>query len=369
MVASNDNKLDLESGCDSSGETTTRKPHFIERCWYDASPGVLSLLKPLEYTFKLLAQKRKIQHKSEAFLPPVPTIIVGNITVGGTGKTPIVIALIDYLQSKGYRPGVVSRGYGRQSQGLFVVDHESSIDDVGDEPLLIHRQAGCPVVVCADRVAASKKLVELGGVDIILADDGLQHYRLDRHIEIAVIDSKRLFGNMRCLPVGPLREPVARLNSVTCVVVNNTQEGKKLEPPLSLLNVPIFSAEVKPIMWKSVTSDAQRPLDFFAGQTIHAVAGIGDPKKFFDTLNNLGLTFKPQIFPDHHPFKKTDFDFLSTLTKSVPCVMTSKDAVKCSQFELDNCWYLDIRTQLPTALFSSLDVWLSKAFDHKKSLN
>lgn len=330
----------------------------IEKRWYQKKPGALSLLKPLEFFFRKGVIKRRHQLKSNEFLPSVPTIVVGNITVGGTGKTPIVIALVKYLQQCGFVPGVVSRGYGRRSEDLQIVDSRSSADEVGDEPLLIYQEVRCPIAVFSNRVQASKTLIDLGGVDLIIADDGLQHYALGRHIEIAVVDGKRLFGNGHCLPVGPLREPVERLSEVTCVVVTNREQRKPLKPPLSLLQKPIFSAEIKPVSWRNVCSNESRPVDFFRKKTVHALAGIGQPQKFFNTLKKLGIHFIPHVFPDHYKYQKKDFDFLMTSDIDQVCLMTSKDAVKCQKFDLENSWYLDISLELSQKFYAALDSWL-----------
>jgi len=346
-------------------KSTKKNFNAIEQRWYQDSPGVLTMLKPLERLFRYLARRRKNNLQNQSYLPSVPTIIVGNISVGGTGKTPIVIALVRYLQEKGHSPGVVSRGYGRKDQSLQIVEKGSKVEVVGDEPLLIFNEARCPVAVHADRSLASKTLIEQKKVNILIADDGLQHYRLDRHIEIAVVDGQRLFGNGHCLPVGPLREPIERLNDVHCVIVNNGNE-KQIKPlSLQTVDTPLFYADVHPVIWRSVSGNKELPLDAFSQVTVHAVAGIGQPEKFFLSLEALDIFFERHEFPDHHNYQSDDFRFLFEKDKidkheQKPCLMTSKDAVKCRGFDLPNSWYLDIRLQLPSEFYKALDSWIDK---------
>jgi len=348
--------VESDSGVNSHRRKSNKKDFsHIEQRWYQDSPGILRVLKPLECLFGRIAKRRRHQLKKQSYLPPVPTIIVGNISVGGTGKTPVVIQLVRYLKEKGYKPGVVSRGYGRKSQGLKIVESDSDVHDVGDEPLLIFKETQCPVIVCADRALAAQTLVEQTNIDLIVSDDGLQHYRLDRHIEIAIVDGQRLFGNGHCLPVGPLREPIERLNDVHCIIVTNSNQNDSLQAPLLLerslssIEKPVFHARVQAVRWHSVCGDKQLSLDAFTHKETHAVAGIGQPQKFFQSLAALNIVFEVHEFPDHYCYQKADFNFLS-----------DKSEIKCRDFDLPNAWYLEISLQLPADFFTALDAWLKK---------
>lgn len=263
-------------------------------------------------------------------------IVVGNLTVGGSGKTPLVIRLIELLQEIGHRPGIISRGYkGQAKDWPRSVSPCSDPGEVGDEPVLLARRCGCPVMVGPDRIAATQALLKTHHCDIIVSDDGLQHYRLNRDLEIAVIDGNRRLGNGFCLPAGPLREPRWRLRSVDFVVGNGTaQKGEYLmilegERAINLVD-------------PSVTCS----LAGFRGALIHAIAGIGDPSRFFRYLQERGIRTVEHPFPDHHPFVASDLEFGDDL----PVLMTEKDAVKCRKLASDSCWYVPVRAQLDTDL-------------------
>ncbi|OGO91227.1 MAG: tetraacyldisaccharide 4'-kinase [Coxiella sp. RIFCSPHIGHO2_12_FULL_42_15] len=249
---------------------------------------------------------------------PVPVIVVGNISVGGTGKTPLVAWLIHFLQKQGYRPGIVSRGYGASGQHWpKIVTAESHPEYVGDEPLMLKLQTGCPVVVAPNRIQAAQRLLA-SGCNVIISDDGLQHYALVRDIEIAVIDGERRLGNGFCLPMGPLREAPSRLRSVDFIVCNG-------EP-----RVGEFSMRIVPQSLVSLCdAHLQITIAELASQKIIAVAGIGHPERFFKILSDMGLPFKKKIFRDHHRYQKKDFDFVGA---NDIVVMTEKDAVKCRSF-------------------------------------
>ena len=325
----------------------------IERQWYRQGPGWLWPLLPLELFFRRVVSFRRKKLNDNAYLPNIPIIIIGNLTVGGTGKTPLLIALVKHLHSRGYRPGLVSRGHGRKSEQLFVVDVNSTAADVGDEPLLLFRQTGCPVVVHEDRTKAAKVLIEHAPVDLILADDGLQHYRLGRHVEIGVVDTARLFGNKHCLPLGPLREPLSRLAELNCIVLTSLAPvNKSIFSNFPVMSTPIFNAVTQPVVWRSLDGHSTRPLHAFKHNDVVAVAGIGNPNKFYDTLKQLGMNFTTRSFPDHHPYCAEDFSFQQENAVFNPCVMTSKDAVKCREFDLKNCWYLEIDVILPDEFLS-----------------
>lgn len=313
-------------------------------------------LWPLSLLFCALVVLRRALYRGgflRSWRAPVPVIIVGNISVGGTGKTPVVIALVEFLQAAGLRPGVVSRGYGGQKkQSPMVVDEDSGADEVGDEPLLIRRRTGCPVCVSADRSAAARHLL---GADfrcnVLVTDDGLQHYRLQRDFEIIVIDETAMHGNGFCLPAGPLREPASRLESADFVLFNRRV---KLDDGTS------FALE--PEALHSLCGEASKDPAAFRNQKVSAVAGTASPERFYHTLSVLGMMPQKLTFPDHHWFRVEDFK----MTAGLPIVMTEKDAVKCAGFGLENAWYLSVRATLPEDLQGKiLDTLASKAKTHE----
>lgn len=284
---------------------------------------------------------------------PVPVIIVGNLTVGGTGKTPLVIWLVALLRQQGYKPGVISRGYaGGDQQEPQTVSVTSDPAVVGDEALVLARRCGCPVVVCADRPAAALQLLANNDCDVIVSDDGLQHYALQRDIEIVVIDGERRFGNGYCLPVGPLREPPERVKTVDLVVVNEPKELREGEVAMHCSGESLINLQ----------SGERKPLAAFAGSDCHAVAGIGNPNRFFRQLAAAGLNCQPHAFPDHHAFTATDLRFKD----DKPVIMTEKDAVKCAGFALPHHWYLPIDASLPDAFSEHLlSLLKDKTHGHK----
>lgn len=269
---------------------------------------------------------------------PAPVVVVGNITVGGTGKTPLVIALVDALRARGRKPGVVSRGYGGALGHPRLLDGASTAADCGDEPLLIHRMTHAPVAVGRDRVAAARLLLAQG-CDVVIADDGLQHYALARDIEICVLDGARRFGNGRLLPAGPLREPVSRLSSVAFRVCNGGAQPGEVQ-------MSLHGEVALPVAGGGSTI----PLAQFAGQRVHAVAGIGNPARFFTMLRDAGLVVDEHPFADHYAFAATDLDF----GDGAPVFMTQKDAVKCEAFASANFWQVPVRAELPEAFHDAL---------------
>lgn len=275
----------------------------------------------------------------------VPVIVVGNLTAGGTGKTPLVIALVESLRVNGFKPGVVSRGYGGTQRDPLLLDDLPSPRRVGDEPCLIRRRSGVEVAVARDRARAAALLLERG-VDVIVADDGLQNPSFERDIEICVIDGQRRFGSGRLLPAGPLREPLSRLDQMAFRICNggSAQTG---EYPMRL--VGDVAVAVAP-------TAATRPLESFAGQRVHAVAAIGNPERFFVGLRAYGIDVVAHAFADHHAFAPADFAF----SESLPVLMTEKDAVKCADFAEPNYWCVPVRAELPTAFFDALTARLNE---------
>lgn len=276
-------------------------------------------------------RRRRQQARARLERPAAPVIVVGNIAVGGTGKTPFVIWLVERLREWGWKPGVVSRGYGGNSNTWpRRVDAASDPAEVGDEPVLIATRARCPVVVGPDRRAAAQLLLADGAADIVVSDDGLQHYRLWRDLEIVVVDASRGLGNGQLLPAGPLREPAARLGEVGLVVANGTGWTA---PAGRQITMRLYATAAH-----ALQGDAVRPIAAFAGQTVHAVAGIGNPARFFSMLSQQGIQLVMHPFPDHHPFQAADLDFGDGL----PVLMTEKDAVKCRAFGDGSRWVVPV---------------------------
>ena len=321
----------------------TVSPEFIDRLWYGKHPVSLLLL-PASLCYKLFMIARRVGYAT-GLLPVkrvgVPVIIIGNITVGGTGKTPLVIWVADYLRKNNFHPGIISRGYGGMTtQWPQQVRPDSNPVTVGDEPVLIARRTGCPVAVSPDRYKAAVELLEHRKCDILICDDGLQHHALARDIEIAVIDSVRRFGNGRCIPAGPLREPVSRLKSVDIVVSNGRPEHG--EYPMEIISGSLHS----------VLNPERKPeIDALLTRPVHAVAGIGNPPRFFAQLRKMGFRLIEHRFPDHYRFKRTDIQFSDEL----PVIMTEKDAVKCTEIADEKHWYL------------SVDARMNSIFEHRFS--
>lgn len=306
---------------------------WITQHWYRNGPVAFSLL-PLSSLFCALAKWRRARLEAKAVQPPrpVPVIVVGNISVGGTGKTPMVIWLVEFLRAHGYTPGVVSRGYGGDAKERpLLVDGRSDARVTGDEALLIARRTAVPVWVCRDRVKAIESLLEDSKVDVVISDDGMQHYRMARDIEIAMIDGARRFGNELCLPSGPLREPLDRLDEVDFRVVTG-----------SLADDDEFPMELEGKELVNLRSPGKRLLlSALEDVRVNAVAGIGNPARFFFALESAGLQVERHPFPDHHSYRKEDFDFGNERM----IVMTEKDAVKCGVFADERFWYLPVEAR------------------------
>jgi tetraacyldisaccharide 4'-kinase len=261
----------------------------------------------------------------------VPVIVVGNISVGGTGKTPLTLWLVQSLQRAGWRPGIISRGYGGSQTGPLAVRLDSDPAEVGDEPLLLARRAGVPVWIARRRARAGRGLLAAHPeVNVLIADDGLQHYALARDLEIAVVDGVRRFGNGWPLPAGPLREMPGRLDTVDAVVVHGG------DADWLSVRVPVYRMHLEPTRLHHLSDPARtRPLDWLKGRRVHAVAGIGHPERFFELLRSLGAEVQPHVFPDHHAFSRRDLP-------QGTVVMTEKDAVKCASFARPDDWVLEV---------------------------
>lgn len=317
----------------------------LERSWYQKH-WLNRALSPLSWLFGLVSKTRRKLHTRSAQQLPVPVIVVGNISVGGTGKTPLLITLVKRLQAAGYRPGVISRGYGGKADSYpMLVTAESPAAKAGDEPVLIASQAGCPVVVDPDRQSAAMYLLTHSDCNIVLSDDGLQHYRLARDIEIVVVDGERGFGNGRLLPAGPLREPVERLRQADFVVMNGENRCGLVAPFDTMTLAP--AAELRSLDGSQTMTVRDWP---FTRREINAVAGIGNPQRFADTLSKQGFVVQLHPKPDHHKFTATDIQFDDD--KAV--FVTAKDAVKCREFASGNEWVLDVTAQLPQPWFDRL---------------
>ncbi|HAZ60109.1 MAG TPA: tetraacyldisaccharide 4'-kinase [Gammaproteobacteria bacterium] len=319
--------------------------------WYHGHPALLPLW-PLGLLWATLAAARRAAHANgllHSTRLPLPVIVVGNLTVGGTGKTPLTIWLAEQLRARGYRIGIVSRGHGgRATEWPQIVRPDSDPDQVGDEAVLIARRTGCPMAVGPDRVAAAEALIEWAQPDLLLSDDGLQHYALARDLEIVVVDGVRRFGNRRCLPAGPLRESESRLATVDLVICNggSPRRGE-------------FGMQLLPRALVPVLGGQERPPTSLAGERVHCVTGIGHPERFFATLRGLGARVIAHAFPDHHRFRREDLDF----GDDAPVVMTEKDAVKCERFADRRHWYLAVEAS-PSLLFTQRLDALLKELNH-----
>jgi len=325
----------------------------LDYYWYTRSPWLV-LLTPLSLLYHAVTRVRRLAYKANIFRSTrvsLPVIVVGNITVGGTGKTPLVAWLAEYLRGKGYRPGIIARGYGgTASSWPQQVRPDSDPGVVGDEAVLLAAKTGCPVTVAPDRVAAANALIARGECDVILSDDGLQHYALQRDIEIAVIDGVRRYGSGFLIPAGPLREPVSRLQDVDLVVVNG--QGSEGEHPMNLKQGDAHNL---------LDPDMVRDLNEFHFRTVHAVAGIGNPDRFFSSLQQAGLQLQTHAFPDHYAFQPADIRF----GDGRAVLMTEKDAVKCRHFATANDWYVPVEAQMNRAFCDCLDERLDTRLSHR----
>ncbi|MCX7116014.1 MAG: tetraacyldisaccharide 4'-kinase [Gammaproteobacteria bacterium] len=314
--------------------------HFLNQLWYQPKKRLAWGLFPFACCYALGAWIRRFYLTQFCqWTAPVPVVVVGNITLGGVGKTPLVMAIAQHCLQQGLRVGIVSRGYGARLRQFphQVLPHEAP-SQVGDEPLLMAKHLGCPVVIAPRRVEAVQYLLKHHSVDLIVSDDGLQHYALGRAVDIAVIDGVRGMGNgLRC-PAGPLRESVKRLQDVDFCVVN---EGHWKHA---------FQMKLEPVAFRALKTGQLIPLASFNHQTVAAVAGIGSPQRFFATLKRCGLLLTPHIFPDHHVYVEQDFESIVG-----PVVMTEKDAIKCQAFAKDDWYSLCVEARLDATFWQQFD--------------
>ena len=319
----------------------------LQRHW-NRIDALTLLLLPLSVCYGLIISTRALLYKLGVFRVRhwnVPILVVGNLTVGGSGKTPLVIELARGLRARGWRPGVVSRGYGGISKGPTTVTAATDPFLVGDEPVLIAREAQVPVVVARKRAKAVDRLLQETEVNLVIADDGLQHLALGRVVEIAVIDGVTGHGNGLLLPAGPLREPLRRLERVD-IRVRRGGQPKEGEYPMS----------VNPSVARNLVSGQEVELVEFSGVPLVAVAGIHQPERFFSTLRNLGLEIQEKGFSDHHAFQASDIP----QAPERPVLMTAKDAVKCEPFAQENWWAVKQVVTIPQELLSNLDNLLER---------
>lgn len=312
----------------------SKRPAVVDY-WYSAHPARW-LLAPLSGLFRCLVKARRWGYRYGLLrtrVLPVPVLVVGNLALGGTGKTPLVIWLAQFLQRQGYRPGLVSRGYGgRAPHYPQRVNGRSDPALVGDEAIVLVRRTACPTVVGPNRAAAAQALLAHSDCNVLLSDDGLQHYALGRNMEILVVDGVRRFGNGHCLPAGPLREPLNRCRTVDLAVSTG---GRVREREFAMQLQLRAACNLQSGMLSSLTALRHTP--------VHAVAGMGHPKRFFMQLQAQGLSVYEHPFPDHHCFQPGDLAF----GDSLPVLMTEKDAVKCSYFARDNYWCVPADSRLP----------------------
>lgn len=311
----------------------TLLPELIQSCWYGQSRWALLLL-PFSWIFALIAASRRWAYRTGLFNvahAAVPVVVVGNISVGGTGKTPVVAWLAARLRDSGYSPAIVSRGYGGQvSSEPRLLDAFSTPAEVGDEPVLLQKITGCPVIVCGDRAAAVERAAA-EGVNVVISDDGLQHYGMHRVAEIAVVDGQRGFGNGYLMPAGPLREPVSRLDAADAVLVNHGSG-----------DIPGFEFTLRQTGAIRLGDSALCDLNEFAGSEVWGLAGIGNPQRFYTQLREHGLLVREVSVPDHG---KVDIEALLK-QRDMPVFMTAKDAVKYSASDKQQLWYVPVDIEI-----------------------
>lgn len=315
--------------------------NWLQKQWLTFTPWHLLLL-PVSYLFSAIVTLRKYLYKAgwlRSCRLSVPVIVVGNINVGGAGKTPLVIWLAEQLAALGYKPGIISRGYGSSLVGIAAVSSKSDPRQVGDEPVLIAMRTSCPVFVGAKRADVGRALLAAHPeCNIIISDDGLQHYALHRDIEIVVFDGVKGFGNQALLPAGPLRESVDRLKAVDIIVSNGTPVDASLAVVQQPVEMQLKASAFYKLNNRQLVSDSAT----FVGKSITAIAGIGNPDRFFRQLTAMGLHFDSKVYNDHYQYRSQDFEHIRTDI----LLMTEKDAVKCLSFARDNFWVLPVNAEL-----------------------
>lgn len=335
----------------------SRLNRWIVRQWRKPSLFGTLLLVPVSWLFRVLVAVRRLSYRrgwQESTRLSVPVIVVGNLTVGGSGKTPLVMHLVERLHAMGWRPGVASRGYGGADHRPRRIDPAPYPDDCGDEPALVALRCRCPVAVGGDRVAAARLLTT--DCDIVIADDGLQHYALQRDIEIAVIDGDSGLGNGRPLPAGPLREPAYRLRAVDFVAIRDGDGSGRVHGLNAALPEAHRFRVVAGASRQLVEPESTRPLADWAGMRVHAVAGIGVPERFFGQLDDLGIDLERHAFGDHYRFTPADLAF----GDDAPILMTEKDAIKCRSFADERVWIVPADVDDTTGLVQAVSARLAK---------
>lgn len=323
---------------------------WLARRWYaGVAPGPLLRLLARGYGWWVGRRAQRYRSgRAKSVRIAAPVWVVGNVVVGGTGKTPLTIALVRWLIEHGYRPGVVTRGYGRRTREPVWAEANGDPDVTGDEPILIASRTGVPVRVDRDRVAGARELLQ-AGCNVVVADDGLQHYRLGRDLEIEVVDHARGYGNGLMLPAGPLRESIARAHRCDLHVLAGT--GPSSSTPL---DGGAFAMCLREWAVVAMGSGERCALEDFRGRRVHAVAGIGNPQRFFASLRALGIEPIEHAFPDHHRFTARELRFDDDL----PVLMTEKDAVKCRDFAAAHWFAVAVEAQLAPAFYHALATYL-----------
>lgn len=322
-----------------------RLENWFNATWYARSRPPFWLV-PFEWLYKLLLALRSVLFRSKVlgtWRAPVPVIVIGNLTVGGTGKTPLALHLARRLGEKGWRPGLVSRGYGISLDDPLLVEPDDVAAIIGDEPMLLARESGCPVAVFPKRAEAARLLLEKTDCNLLICDDGLQHLALERDVELLVIDGLRRFGNGHCIPAGPLRESTRRVGKVDFAIQNGGVETSEF-----------VQMNLVPVELVNIMSRKSMSLDEAAQRKWHAVAGIGNPDRFALTLKEVGIDAKLESFPDHHAFVVDDF----ATAGDKPVLMTAKDAVKCESFAGPDWWYLRVLAEFPSDPIDRIDAML-----------
>lgn len=327
---------------------------YFQRIWYPESPGwcdraVSIALLPASWVYRLISRCRVLAYRvglCKQYKLNAPVVVVGNITAGGTGKTPVVINIAKQLKALGYHPGIITKGYGRQNANqktvMIINSNMPYSPDYGDESVLLAKKSCCPVAIAKSRVAAGLALIEEAGCDILISDDGLQHYALGRDVEIALVDGKRRFGNNRALPAGPCREPESRLCTVDCVLTKG--ENLPGETALNFQHSQVYAVQ---------SPSTTRTLESFADANdtaLHALAGIGDPQNFFNMLQQTGLSFMAHDYPDHYPYEGSEYVFKA----EGHVLMTEKDAIKVESFANKSHWAVALEVTVPDAIIKKI---------------